>query len=214
MNNSKSSFCSFHRLSIPTVLFIVLTFVCHLTSEAQFSLVVGGNYSGIRNNISIENKGSVFGYNFGLSAQFHPFTNFQRFSIISEVNFNQKGYRQDIEESYSFRFGYLSWPILGSYSLSKDLSICSGVELSELISTNVRQGLKTYNNFDFGLVFGIGYFEERRLSGFTRFTYGLTHMLDYYDIDEQGNFGNEIHDLKNVYLSLGIKFKLFDEKIF
>jgi hypothetical protein len=105
-------------------------------------------------------------------------------------------------------------PILVNYSLSKDLAIHSGLELSTLLTTNIKHGLKTYNNFDIGLLFGISYFESRKISCYSRFTYGLLPMLDYYDIDELGNFKSEIHDLKNLCFSIGIKFNLTNEKIF
>ena len=104
-------------------------------------------------------------------------------------------------------------PILINYSLSTQISIQAGVELSTLISTNIEQGIKTYNNFDTGLALGINCFGDKRISCYSRLTYGLLPMLDYYEIDELGNFKNEIHDLKNVCLSIGIKVNLYNEKI-
>ena len=195
-------------------IFISLTFICTSVSNAQFAVMAGGNYTNVRNNISLENKGPIAGYNFGLSYQYYPFKNSRKISILNELVINQKGYRQDLEKRYSFRFNYLSLPVLVNYSLSKDFAVHTGFELSTLLTTNIEHGLKTYNNFDAGLVFGMSYFESRRLSCYSRFTYGLLPMLDYYDIDELGNFRSEIHDLKNICFSIGIKFNLSNEKTF
>lgn len=185
-----------------------------MVSNAQLSIFAGGNYSVIRNSISLENKRPIVGYHYGLSYQYYPFRKLQKLSILNELVFNQKGYSQDFEKKYSFMFNYLSLPVLANYSISKDFAIHSGFELSKLITTNIVHGLKTYNNFDVGLVFGMSYFASRKLSCYSRFTYGLLPILDYYHIDELGNFKNEIHDLKNVCFSIGIKFNLFNEKIF
>lgn len=201
------------RLFFQIVTIVSLIFFCHEKSKAQIAFVAGGNYSNIRSNLSLENKKPIIGYNFGVSVHYYPFKKFQKISMLNELEFVQKGYQQDFSENYSFRFNYLSLPILINYSLSTQISIQAGVELSTLISTNIEQGTKTYNNFDTGLVLGINCFGDKRISCFSRFTYGLLPMLDYYEIDELGNFKNEIHDLKNICLSVGIKVNLRNEKI-
>lgn len=201
------------RLFFQIVTILCLTFFCHEKSKAQIAFVAGGNYSTIRDNISLENKKPIFGYNLGMSVQYYPFNKYQKISLLNELVFVQKGYQQDFEENYSFRFNYLSLPVLINYSLSTQISIQAGVELSTLISTNIEQGTKTYNNFDTGLALGINCFGNKRISCYSRFTYGLLPMLDYYEIDELGNFKNEIHDLKNISLSVGIKVNVYNEKI-
>lgn len=201
------------RLIFQIVAIISLTFFCQEKLEAQIAFVAGGNYSNIRENISLENKKPIIGYNLGVSLQYYPFKKFQKISLINELELVQKGYQQDFAENYSFRFNYLSLPVLINYSLSTQISIHAGVELSTLISTTVEQGVKTYNNFDTGLILGINIFNSKRISGYSRLTYGLLPMLDYYEIDELGNFNNEIHDLKNICFSIGIKANLYNEKI-
>lgn len=201
------------RLILQIFTIVSFIFLCHEKSEAQISYVVGGNYSTIRSNISLENKKPIFGYNFGVSAQYYPFSKFQKISLLNGLEFIQKGYQQDFEKNYSFKYNYLSLPVLINYSLSNQISIQTGVELSTLISTNIEQGTKTYNNFDTGLVLGINCFGNKRISCYSRFTYGLVPILDYYEIDELGNFIKEIHDLKNICLSIGIKINLYNEKI-
>jgi len=210
---SKPKINHFARLTFQTAIFISLTFMCHEKSKAQIAFIAGGNYSNIRSNVSLENKKPIVGYSFGLSVQYYPFKKFQNISILNELDFTQKGYQQDFEKKYSFKFNYLSLPVLVNYSLSKRISIQTGVEISKLISTNIKQGINTYNGFDLGLVLGVNCFSSKRFSCFSRFTYGLLPLLDYYVIDDLGNFKNEIHDLKNICLSIGIKFNLYDEKI-
>lgn len=201
------------RLIFQIVAIISLTFFCHDKLNAQIAFVAGGNYSNIRENIPLENKKPIIGYNLGVSVQYYPFKKIQKISLINELELVQKGYQQDFAENYSFRFNYLSLPVLINYSLSTEISIQAGMELSTLISTNIEQGIKTYNNFDMGLVLGISFFNSKRIGGYSRLTYGLLPMLDYYEIDELGNFKNEIHDLKNICLSIGIKVNLYNEKI-
>ncbi|MGE5437834.1 MAG: outer membrane beta-barrel protein [Syntrophothermus sp.] len=201
------------RLTFQTVIFISLTFLCHEKSDAQIAFIGGGNYSNIRSNVSLENKKPIVGYNFGLSFQYFPIKKFNNLSLLNELDFTQKGYEQEFEKIYSFKFNYLSVPVLVNYSLSKQISLQTGVELSQLISTNIKQGIKTYKDFDLGLVLGMNFFSSNRFSCYSRFTYGLLPLLDYYEIDELGNFKNKIHDLKNICFSLGIKINLYDEKI-
>lgn len=201
------------RLTFSIAIIIGLTFICHGKSNAQIAITAGGNYSDIRSNISLENKKPIVGYQLGGSLQYYPFKKFPNISIINEINYNQKGYHQDFEKNYSFRFNYLSLPVLIDYSLSKAISLQAGVEFSTLISTNVEQGMKTYNHFDCGPALGINYFSGKAISCFSRFTYGLLPILDYYEIDELGNFKSEIHDLKNICFSVGIKYNLYNEKI-
>jgi hypothetical protein len=148
-----------------------------------------------------------------VSFQYYPFKKFQTISVLNELVFTQKGYQQNFGKNYSFRFNYLSVPVLINYNLSNRFSVQTGLELSKLFSTNIEQGTKTYNNIDLGLVLGLNCVCNKRISCFSRFTYGVTPILDYYEIDELGNFGDEIHDLKNICLSVGIKFNLRNEKI-
>ena len=201
------------RLTFQIVIFTSLTFLSHLNSKAQIAIIAGGNYSTIRNNVFLENKEPIVGSHFGLSFQYYPFKQIQNLSILHELYFIQKGYQQDIGRNYTFKFNYLSLPILLNYPISKQISLQTGIELSKLISTNMEQGLKTYNDIDLGLVLGVNGFHSKRFSCYSRLTYGLLPILDYYEIDELGNFKNEIHDLKNISLSIGIKFKLYNEKI-
>lgn len=182
-------------------------------ADAQIAFMAGGNISTIGNKTEIENKEPLFNTQIGFSLQLYPLSKWQCISILAEPNITRKGYRQSLDKTYSFEFNYLSLPVLVNYSLSERISINSGLEFDNLFSTNIRQGMKTYNQFDMGLVAGINCHLFGRFSLYSRFAYGLVPLLDYYEIDELGNFKKEIHDLKNRCLTVGIKFNLSNEKI-
>ena len=206
---------SVRLLTILFQLFIFIALVLFFKVEAKAQMAIHGsaNYSNVRNDVSLKNKEPGLGYNLGLLFQYYPIKKFKNISVINEVNYSRKGYQQDFEKNYRFKFNYLSFPVLVNYSLSDQFSIYTGVELSELISTNIEKGRETYNEFDLGLVFGLSWLNKKRISCYSRITYGMIPMLDYYEIDELGNFNREIHDLKNVCLSIGIKFNFYNEKI-
>lgn len=202
-------------IAIKPIFLVVLIFFLGTFryANAQVASMAGGNISTIGNKIAIENKEPSFNTQIGFSLQLYPSRKWQQISVLVEPNLIRKGYRQTFEETYSFEFHYFSLPVLVNYSLSKQISINSGLELDKLFSTNIQQGMKTYNRFDLGLVAGIDYHLVGRFSLYSRFTYGLAPLLDYYEIDEMGNFRKEIHDLKNRCLTIGIKFNLSNEKI-
>ncbi len=198
----------------PTILVLLFFLLGALSyANAQVAFMAGGNISTIGHKTEIENIKPSLNTQVGFSVQLYPSEKWQRISVLAEPNLIRKGYRQTFEETYSFEFNYLSLPVLVNYSLSKRISINSGLEFDKLFSTNIIRGLKTYNRFDLGLVAGIDYHLWGRFSLYSRFTYGLAPLLDYYEIDEMGNFNKEIHDLKNRCLTFGIKFNLSNEKI-
>lgn len=181
---------------------------------SQHAIMGGVNYSYVRNNELLKNQVPIFTYHFGSSFRCYPFKNSPSFSVQSELLLSQKGYNQKLDSNYRIRFNYLSWTMLLNYSPVKNFSINSGTEISGLLSTNVKQGNHTYNNCDVGLVLGIGCFENHRVSLYARAIYGLSPTLNYYSFDKLGNFTKDIHDLKNMTISAGIKINLYNEKIY
>ena len=194
------------------IIIIGLTLLSSVKSEAQIAVYGGANYCTIRNDINLKNIKPILASNLGLSIQYHPFKGIEKLSLINEVCFSRKGYDQDLGAVYSFRFNYIAFPVLLDYRPAKLFSVQAGIELSSLLSTSIRQGTKTYNNFDTGLVLGLNFNKGQILSFYVRGVYGLLPMLDYYAIDELGNFTGRIHDLKNICFSVGIKINLFNEK--
>ncbi len=194
-------------------LVIALLFIGAEKAGAQVAIVSGANLSTVRSRITLENKKPIWGYQGGFSVQYYPFKNFQNISIINGVELSRKGYRQDFEENYDSKFWYWTFPILLNYPLSDQFALQAGAELSALSFTNIKQGRETYNHFDTGLALGVSCFNNKRVSCYARCICGLLPMLDYYELDELGNFIREINDLKNLSFSMGIKINLYNEKI-
>ncbi|HEX3009280.1 MAG TPA: outer membrane beta-barrel protein [Bacteroidales bacterium] len=180
---------------------------------AQVSIMGGGNYCDIRHNHILEGEKAIITYHFGVSVCYYPIKSLPDFAIQNELLFNRKGYKQDPDKSYLFHFNYISFPVLLKYSLFENLSIQAGVEVSQLFYTNIKQGTKTYNNTDIGIILGFGCFETKTVNFYSRFTYGLLPMIDYYSFDKIGNFTGKVHDLKNICMSVGLKINIYNEKI-
>jgi len=201
------------RFFVYRMLIISFLGIISVTGSAQISLTGGLNYANVRNNNLLENQSGLMGLQLGASVRYYPIKQLSWFSIQNEVLLIRKGYTQDLDKTYYFHFDYLALPILFNLSPVKDFSLHTGVELSELYSTNIKQGLNTYNHFDVGLVLGVSCLDSKGVSLYARATYGLLPMLDYYTIDKLGNFTGEIHDLKNISLSIGLKINLYNEKL-
>jgi hypothetical protein len=199
-----------NRLLFLSVL-CVLIFVSSLTAQVAF--IGGVNYTNERNNNLIENQKPRITYQWGASIRYYLLKNHPKISFQNELIFNQRGYNQVLDKDYFFHFDYISFPVLINYALTENFSINTGLEFSKLLSSNIKRYTETYNDFDIGLVLGFSCFEKKGISFYSRMTYGLLPLLDYYAIDKVGNFTGEIHDLKNICLSVGIKINIHNEKI-
>lgn len=198
-------------IRILILLGVIISFSGNVIS--QVAVMGGANCSYVRNNNLLKNQVPFIAFHTGLSLKLYPFKKDSSVSVQSELMFSQKGYMQKLDKNYTVHFNDISWTILANFPLIANLVVNSGIEFSELISTNVTEGTQTYNHSDVGLVLGVSCFEKHRVSFYTRAVYGLFPMLDYYSIDKLGNFTGEIHDLKNMCISAGIKINLYNEKI-
>lgn len=196
-------------------LFFILgiSFCISNQSQAQVSVFTGLNSSSMRNEGVLANQQLSFGVHIGFALRHYSLDSLKKFSVQYELSFNQKGYQQKLDEIYTRRFNYLSAPLLINYAASESVSLSTGLEPSFLLFTNAEDGINTYNRFDLAWVLGLNVLEDKRLSFYARFSYGLVPTLDYYTFDELGNFTSEIHDLKNICFSFGLKFDIYHEKI-
>ena len=204
------------RLCIRLIGIIVIIesfFLFFNKANAQVSFLGGANYCYVRNNHLLENQEPVFAHHLGVAVRLYPFKNLPNLSVQNELLFNRKGYKQFLDQKYLYQFNYISFPILLFYSPVKYFSLNGGVEISGLLYTNLKKGTETYNNKDAGIVLGFSCFDNQMLSIYSRVTYGLVPMLDYYSFDKLGNFTGKIHDLKNISLSIGIKLNFYNEQI-
>lgn len=179
--------------------------------KAQVGVFGGAHYSVVRNDV-LQNDKPLYKWHVGGSIEFTPKA-WERFSVELRAKFIQKGYRQQLNKLYEFRFTYLSLQPVLKYSFSDFLAVDAGLDASALIDTNVEKGISTYNTSDFGFVFGLTMFDRKRVSVYSRLVYGLTPMLDYYEIDKTGNFTGEINDLKNICILVGLRINVYREKI-
>lgn len=200
------------KLLSGSIIISILSLFYH-NGFAQVGVVGGLNYCNVRNDNVLKNTKSIFTYQMGVTFNFYPFKSFSDLSIKNEFLFTEKGYKQELNKTYTFHFDYLSYSLLANYHLSENFSIEAGGYISELINTNVKQGLKTYNTTDAGLVLGLTFLERKTVSLNSKINYGLIPMLNYYNIDNRGNFTGEINDLKNICFSLGISLNVYNEKI-
>lgn len=192
---------------------VVCVFIFTSSLTAQVAFIGGVNYTNDRNNNLIENQEPRTTYHWGASIRYYLLKNYTKISFQNEIILNQKGYRQVLDQEYFFNFNYISFPVLVNYSFTENFSVNTGLEFSKLLSSNIKRYTETYNDSDIGLVLGFSCFEKKGISFYSRMTYGLLPLLDYYAIDKMGNFTGEIHDLKNICFSVGIKINIHNEKI-
>ncbi|MDP4290651.1 MAG: hypothetical protein Q8908_06185 [Bacteroidota bacterium] len=194
------------------VLFIVL-FNISIKAMSQIAFMAGPNYCFVRSHDLLQNQNPVFAYHTGFSLKLYPFKKAPAYAIQTEIMIDQKGYQQKLDINYLFHFNYNTWNVLFNYDRTKNLSVNAGLAFSWLRYTSMQDGMSTYNHNDIGLVLGICCLESHRVNVYARAVYGLAPMLDYYKIDKLGNFTGQIHDLKNMCFSAGIKINLRNEKL-
>lgn len=205
---NKLSNCMKKILLLLSFLFFILG-----SSKAQISLRISSAYNNVRDHGLLENKKALISCQAGSSVRFFPFKTLPGLSVEAGISMNTRGYRQMLDENYSFKFNYASFSVLVVYSFTDKFSLNGGMEYSTLLSTNRRDGLKIYNHNDLALVGGFSAFDNQLVGFFVSCSIGLLPMLDYYKIDEMGNFTGKIHDLRNISVAIGLKLNFYHEKI-
>lgn len=202
------------RLVVLIIVFVLLM-SSHNEANAQFAFTGGVNYSFLRTEDIIRNKEKepITSWNVGAYLIWYPISGNDRFSLKNEGYFYTAGYNQQLDNLYRIRFTYFNASVQANYSLHKFISVQTGIYIGGLVKTTPKNILETYNEFDFGFVAGISFFENKRVGVFTRFTYGVMPILTYPKMDEFGNFLGEIKGLKNTNLCLGTFINLYNEKI-
>ena len=192
---------------------LLMTLCSSILSNGQASVIAGWNTSNIRSNVSLGETKPRTNYTGGLSVRLNPFEKAPKINVIFGVEMAEKGYEQVLDKSYNFRFLYLMLPVQLCYSPIEEISFIGGLELSTMAWSNIEYYQETYNTSDIGLSFEVDLFPNKILSLYSRFTYGLIPMINYYDIDQFGNFKSEIKDLKNMNLIIGLKFNMSQETL-
>lgn len=200
----------------PKLLYIVIfLLVCLGFSgklNAQIAVIGGPNCNVMRTNV-IEDTDPKWGYHVGFQLQYYPIRSMDKLSLLNEITLVTKGYKSGGGAEYRYRFSYLAFPMLIDYALTPDISVQGGVEPAVMVSTSYEHGMDIFKQFDLGLAAGAGFFNSRRLSCFVRATYGFLAMVDLTLRDDWGNLEGSAKELKNLNFAVGLKFKMYHEKI-
>lgn len=168
LNNSKQIFMkNFLLLAVLTV----LGFLNVNAQEIKFGAKGGLNFA----NISGDNtKGIdvVTSFNVGVVSEI-PIS--EKFSFQPEIMYSGQGYSFD---DNTVALSYLNIPLMGKYYLTKGLSLEAGPQIGFLLAaknekTNVKD---SFNTFDFGVNFGLGYKLDNGLNFGARYNLGLTDI--------------------------------------
>jgi len=205
---------NFFRLSISAGIFIGLFFFSQASGQHKpFSpyVYLGGNVSFMRNDI-LEYEAPLYSFHVGWGFRIHPFKNSAKWAIQLDEMFIQKGYGQIYpSRDYTFRFNYLSFQPLLSYSPVNGVSLFGGGDISILVGSNVKKVHWTYPVMDYGLTAGFSLFNTRRVGVYSKLIYNLRPLVNYSTMDELGNFTGTVHDLKNTSILLSVKYNIYNE---
>ena len=129
----------------------------------NFASVTGDNTKGID---------VVTSFNFGVVSEI-PVS--EKFSFQPELMYSGQGYSFN---DNTIELSYLNIPLMGKYYLTKGLSVEAGPQVGFLLAaknekTNVKD---SFNTFDFGVNFGLGYKLDNGLNFGVRYNMGLTDI--------------------------------------
>ncbi|PQJ79226.1 porin family protein [Polaribacter porphyrae] len=159
--------------------------VCGLLStnaqEVKFGIKGGLNLSEI-NWVNSKNKFRTTDFNAGFMAEISLS---EKFSIQPELLFSGQG-------GSSINLSYLNLPVMGKYYVTESLSLEAGPQIGYLLSakTGGRNVKSSFNKFDFGANFGLGYKLNNGLNFGVRYNLGLTKVNKTSTASEFSNMDN------------------------
>jgi hypothetical protein len=129
----------------------------------NFATISGDNTKGID---------VVTSFNFGVLSEI-PIS--EKFSFQPELMYSGQGYSFN---DNTVALSYLNIPLMGKYYLTKGLSIEAGPQIGFLLAAkNEKTDVKdSFNTFDFGVNFGLGYKLDNGLNFGARYNLGLTDI--------------------------------------
>ncbi|MDQ8011676.1 MAG: porin family protein [Flavobacterium nitrogenifigens] len=151
--------------------FTVLGFVNVNAQEIKFGAKAGLNFATISED-NTENADFVTSYNIGVMSEI-PLS--EKFSFQPEIMYSCQGYSFNNDV---IAMNYLNIPLMGKYYVTKGLSLEAGPQIGFLLSAkNEKTDVKdSFNTFDFGVNFGLGYKLENGLNFGVRYNLGLTNI--------------------------------------
>lgn len=214
----KLSSLSNHTLfSLMRYKFIVVTFFVFFIQIpegfAQVGMMVGTNYSNVRHDGLLGKTQGQMSLHLGANIEVVPIRGIPNLSLRTDLILVQKGYTLLIDDSkYRANLEYGSFAPMIKYAIFEDFSIHSGVEFNRLMDSNVGEDI-TFRKNEKAVFFGFDVFNSKRLSFYTRASFGLTPVLDYYDIDPIEGIQGRISDLYTTTIMLGLQLNIHHEKI-
>ena len=159
--------------------------------EVKFGIKGGVNFSEINwNNSGNRYRNSDF--NLGFMSEI---TISEKFSFQPELLYSGQG-------GSSINLNYLNIPLMGKYYLTKGLSLEAGPQVGYLLSakTNGTNIKSSFNKFDFGASFGLGYKLKNGLNFGVRYNLGLSKINNTNTVSQySGKSKNKLFQLSIGY---------------
>lgn len=173
----------------------VLGFTNVNAQETKFGAKGGLNFASVSGD-NTEGIDVVTSLNFGVLSEI-PISD--KFSFQPELMYSGQGY--SFNEN-TIALSYLNLPLMGKYYITKGLSVEAGPQIGFLFSAkNEETDVKdSFNSFDFGVNFGLGYKLENGLNFGARYNLGLTDI---------NNLDNSSSKNKNGVFQLSVGYFFF-----
>ncbi|MFC4478424.1 porin family protein [Flavobacterium chungangensis] len=164
--------------------FTVLGFANVNAQEIKFGGKAGLNFATISED-NTENADFVTSYNIGVMSEI-PIS--EKFSFQPEIMYSRQGYSFNNDV---VAMNYLNIPLMGKYYVTKGLSLEAGPQIGFLLSAkNEKTDVKdSFNTFDFGVNFGLGYKLENGLNFGVRYNLGLTNINNLENSSDKNKNG-------------------------
>ena len=173
----------------------VLGFTNINAQKLKFGIKGGLNFASVSGDNSREKK-VVTSFNFGFLSEI-PVSG--KFSFQPELMYSGQGYSFN---NNTIALSYLNIPLMGKYYLTKGLSVEAGPQIGFLLAAkNEKIDVKnSFNTFDFGVNFGLGYKLDNGLNFGVRYNQGLTDI---------NNIDNSSIKNKNSVFQLSVGYFIF-----
>ncbi|MEO8532143.1 MAG: porin family protein [Flavobacterium sp.] len=173
----------------------VLGFTNVNAQEIKFGAKGGLNFASVSGD-NTKGIDVVTSFNFGVLSEI-PISD--QFSFQPELMYSGQGYSFN---DNTIALSYLNIPLMGKYYLTKGLSVEAGPQIGFLLSAkNEKTDVKdSFNTFDFGVNFGLGYKLDNGLNFGVRYNLGLTDI---------NNLENSSGKNKNGVLQLSVGYFFF-----
>lgn len=195
---------------------VVISMICHSNAQAQYAKagIKGGlNLSNLYVNNTDDDHARI-GWHAGLYGQLFAS---EAFAIQPEINFSTKGTgvtRVDATSAQyksNFNLNYLDIPVLAVFKLGKVAEIHAGPYWSYLLHAEIRNNDRNpdnefttidrdnFDDWDYGLVGGIGFNLGEGAQLGVRYNYGLNEIAE--SAGAKRMFGNSKNQVAQLYLA-------------